>query len=138
MDWLVQVKQLVDLGVTAVLVLTAIYAILRMYPQHLRSRQIDRQAMIELINAFAERLVAAQEKQADATTRLAALQSEHDGKSAEGMDALQIAIGSVEQHVSLCGKKIEDQGGLIEQLHARLGKLEGGIVDKLDQLLARR
>lgn len=94
-------------GGAVLLGLAFFIVLLRLGPKYLEQKRADRQALVTIATALGERIAAAQERQAEAITKLAELQARHDGATTESFDALQIAIASVDSRVAALGSRLQ-------------------------------
>ena len=135
MEW-ASVLKVVDLGITALLVITLIYALLRSYPRYLKNRIDERGQIIDLARSFAERLVAAQEKQADATAKLAECQARSEAAMSESFDSLQMSISSVDQRAAGQAQHIAVIESELREIRRTMNVIN--LIDhKLDRLLPK-
>ncbi len=144
MEWL----KLADFGLSFLLVGGLYLLILYGGPKFLRERRIQREdemkaeaerrgEFITVLKMFGERIVTAQERQAEAMQKMADVQSRHDSDSSRCMDDLQIALGGVAQHVNNLHGDVSQQREVIIDVKQKVDELADRIGDKLDRILAR-
>ncbi len=97
----------------------------------LKAEAQRRSELVELLKIFGERVVVAQERQAEAMARMAECQARHDGATSESLDAVQIAISSVDQRAAALGVRTEHIETDVRELKTHIETMPG----KVDEIL---
>jgi hypothetical protein len=137
MDFATVLSRYSELGVLGLLCLVALVGYFRIWPQR-QKQLVEREArLFGLAEMFGTKIVDAQNKQADAVSKLSEALAKRDGASQRCMDDLQLALGGVAQHVNNLHGEVVHQSDELAAVKNALDEMRGGMGEKLDRLLAR-
>jgi hypothetical protein len=137
MDFATVLSRYSELGVLGLLCLVALVGYFRIWPQR-QKQLVDREnRLFGLAEMFGTKIVEAQNKQADAVSKLSEALAKRDGASQRCMDDLQLALGGVAQHVNNLHGEVVHQSDELAAVKNALDEMRGGVDDKLNRLLAR-